>query len=412
VLSPDLVKGPWQKTEDEIIKKVLLTNNDSKACAHLCASPLQCKEDGMTKWSEIAKHIPGRVGKQVCLVVFGAKGIVVNLCVCFCQCRERWLNHLDPELKHGAWTDDEDRILILKQAELGNKWSKIASFIVGRPENAVKNRWWVALSMQWRILFPDFTALHRNSFEHKKMMKMLKEGGQVTGDVSAAMRARVEKRAARSRCDTVCDKTLCMIRFSCAHLFACVCFCNSNKGARGAETKPRARPKPPKPSYSLANSPRDGFGLGLMLNVDAANDYDGELGLPSLPTPMPLDGNSVGNDDDVEMTLDALAALTPPTPSFFSDLGDWKWPRSCRTPRDHEGALLMIPTPTTCSSSKQVAEEGKRMYNQAVDGPMESPSKKQRTPKGFTPRGATPRDAAGMSSADAALFAMEEVRIR
>ena len=44
VLRPGLVKGPWTKEEDETI--------------------IQCIAQGITKWSEIACRIPGRIGKQ------------------------------------------------------------------------------------------------------------------------------------------------------------------------------------------------------------------------------------------------------------------------------------------------------------------------------------------------------------
>ena len=56
------------------------------------------------------------------------------------QCRERWYNHLDPTIKRGNWTYEEDT-LINEQARLGNKWSKISSMLEGRTENAVKIRW-------------------------------------------------------------------------------------------------------------------------------------------------------------------------------------------------------------------------------------------------------------------------------
>jgi hypothetical protein len=39
------VKGPWTEEEDNIIRK--------------------CREEGMQKWSEIAKFAEGRIGKQV-----------------------------------------------------------------------------------------------------------------------------------------------------------------------------------------------------------------------------------------------------------------------------------------------------------------------------------------------------------
>ena len=57
------------------------------------------------------------------------------------QCRERWHNHLDPTLKRGRLTDEEDAILIRAQASLGNAWSKICRLLPQRSENNVKNRW-------------------------------------------------------------------------------------------------------------------------------------------------------------------------------------------------------------------------------------------------------------------------------
>jgi len=103
VLKPGLVKGPWLQREDEIILSMIRSHGI-----------------GNIKWSEIAAALPGRLGKQ---------------------CRERWVNHLDPDLKKDAWTEEEDRILMTKQVELGNKWRDIAAFLPGRSENSVKNRW-------------------------------------------------------------------------------------------------------------------------------------------------------------------------------------------------------------------------------------------------------------------------------
>ena len=55
------------------------------------------------------------------------------------NCRERWNNHLDPNINKGEWTYDEDLKLIVKHKEIGRKWSIIAKEFKGRTENSVKN---------------------------------------------------------------------------------------------------------------------------------------------------------------------------------------------------------------------------------------------------------------------------------
>ena len=57
------------------------------------------------------------------------------------QCRERWFNHIDPDLNKGLWSQAEDELLLSLQVQLGNKWSEISKELKGRTENAVKNRW-------------------------------------------------------------------------------------------------------------------------------------------------------------------------------------------------------------------------------------------------------------------------------
>ena len=63
VLRPGVKKGPWAKTEDDVIKN--------------------CMDTGVTKWSEIAKRLVSRTPKQ---------------------CRERYVNHLDPNIRKESWT--------------------------------------------------------------------------------------------------------------------------------------------------------------------------------------------------------------------------------------------------------------------------------------------------------------------
>lgn len=45
------------------------------------------------------------------------------------QCRERWHNQLDPNIKKEGWSEEEDRVLLQAHTELGNHWVEISKVL-------------------------------------------------------------------------------------------------------------------------------------------------------------------------------------------------------------------------------------------------------------------------------------------
>lgn len=71
------------------------------------------------KWSLVAQNLPERTGKQ---------------------CRERYVNHLNPRLKVTDWSPTEDATIFHLYNTIGSHWAKMSKIIPGRTDNGIKNR--------------------------------------------------------------------------------------------------------------------------------------------------------------------------------------------------------------------------------------------------------------------------------
>ena len=56
------------------------------------------------------------------------------------QCRERWINVIDPNVRRDKWTPEEEYKILKLWKEHGSKWHEISLLVEGRTEIQVKNR--------------------------------------------------------------------------------------------------------------------------------------------------------------------------------------------------------------------------------------------------------------------------------
>lgn len=86
-----LKKGPWTAAEDAILVDYVTKHGEGN-------------------WNAVQKHS--------------------GLARCGKSCRLRWANHLRPDLKKGAFSPEEERLIIELHAKMGNKWARMAAEVL------------------------------------------------------------------------------------------------------------------------------------------------------------------------------------------------------------------------------------------------------------------------------------------
>ncbi|XP_073136972.1 uncharacterized protein [Henckelia pumila] len=163
-LNASILKREWTKEEDDQLRDAVETFGESNW--QLVASVMEGRTGTQcsNRWLKTLHPARKRVGKwtveedkrmKISVTLFGPKTWKkVARCVpgrTQVQCRERWVNCLDPSLNMAGWSVEEDSKLEAAIAEHGYCWSKVAACVPPRTDSQCRRR--------WKVLFPSEVPL-------------------------------------------------------------------------------------------------------------------------------------------------------------------------------------------------------------------------------------------------------------
>ncbi|CAK7918866.1 myb-like DNA-binding protein Bas1p [[Candida] anglica] len=106
-------RRPWTKEEDEQLINIMKESHPGEAIPH----------PDQIKWDVIAQYFVNTTQRKPK------------------DCRKRWSNSLDPNLKKGRWTETEDSQLVEAYGKFGAQWKKVAAEIKGRTDDQCAKRY-------------------------------------------------------------------------------------------------------------------------------------------------------------------------------------------------------------------------------------------------------------------------------
>ncbi|ORX90953.1 hypothetical protein K493DRAFT_304453 [Basidiobolus meristosporus CBS 931.73] len=110
-LNKSVVKGRWTSEEDKLLNEAVHEFVLDGKYENLAVA---------VPWNKIASRIPNRTG---------------------IQCQARWTEALDPTVRKGRWTVEEDEKLCVGVKRYGRCWIRVAQGIPGRTQRQCRTRW-------------------------------------------------------------------------------------------------------------------------------------------------------------------------------------------------------------------------------------------------------------------------------
>ncbi|KAK3013277.1 hypothetical protein RJ639_008267 [Escallonia herrerae] len=151
-LNASILKSEWTEDDDDKLRTAVAAFGESDW--QRVASTMEGRTVMGLRWLKTLHPTRQRVGTwtpdedkrlKVAVMLFGAKNwrkIAIYVPGrTHVQCRERWVNCLDPALNLGKWSKEEDSRLKEAILELGYCWSKVAACVPPRTDSQCRRRW-------------------------------------------------------------------------------------------------------------------------------------------------------------------------------------------------------------------------------------------------------------------------------
>lgn len=119
--SQTFLERKWTGREDEVLINAVSKYSSSMIPSSYSLTSHRCIPAAGEKinWIKIAELIEGRSNKA---------------------CRKRWIHSLNPTLRKGRWTLQEDELLLKAIRKHGHCWHKVAKYLPGRTDDQAAKR--------------------------------------------------------------------------------------------------------------------------------------------------------------------------------------------------------------------------------------------------------------------------------
>lgn len=117
------------------------------------------------------------------------------------QCRDRYRNYLNPQLRHGGWTRTEDALLKRLYEEHGGKWGVIAKSFKDRSEIGLRNRYYTIAKRRFGSSGSEDDGEEESVMDNSDEEVSEKTGEKVAGKMGG--------RSAGSAMSTLTERSFC-----------------------------------------------------------------------------------------------------------------------------------------------------------------------------------------------------------